>query len=603
MLGSVRSDLMENTAQPDRANGIAENRSDARRAKEAEVASGRAWIWPVALAALAGALRLVHVYQTREVPWLRHLTGDAAGYFTWATRIAEGNWLSGESFYQAPLYPYFIAAWFTLVGPEVWVIRVAQAVGGAVAVACLHHGTTRLFGRQAGFLAGLMLAVYAPAIFFDGIIQKAGLGCLLVCVMLAVMASMAPGGTRWRRVGLGTVAGLATLTRENLLIWVPILAYWVWVRTGSDRRRGRMGGVVAFGCGFLLVVGPVALRNRVAAGDWSISTFQAGPNFYIGNHDGADGRYQPLIRGHETPAFERTDATRLAEQDLGRPLTPREVSRYWMSRGLSDIRSDPLWWVDLMARKMLMVWNRYEVSDAESLYVYRDYSTVVRLLSQMWHFGILCPLAAVGMIWTRSDWRRLWVYYALIASLACAVALFYVMARYRFPLVPLLIPFAGVGCVKVWEHARLGHWRSLMAPGVMALVVAILSNWPVHDEKRLNAMAIMNTGVALAQGGDLGGATAHFRRAVEAYPESAEANSNLAQALALRGHHEAAIPLYQAALNAAPGLLGVDYNLGVSLERVGRMDDALNHYRQAVRVDPGDQEARAAVARLQDSAR
>ena len=49
-------------------------------------------------------------------------------------------------------------------------------------------------------------------------------------------------------------------------------------------------------------------------GEFSPTTFQAGPNFYIGNHRNADGRYQPLIRGHETPEFEQKDATQLAEQ-------------------------------------------------------------------------------------------------------------------------------------------------------------------------------------------------------------------------------------------------------------------------------------------------
>ena len=59
---------------------------------------------------------------------------------------------------------------------------------------------------------------------------------------------------------------------------------------------------------------PVGVRNVVVADEWSLSTFQAGPNFYIGNSEDADGRYHPLVRGHETPAFERRDATELAER-------------------------------------------------------------------------------------------------------------------------------------------------------------------------------------------------------------------------------------------------------------------------------------------------
>ena len=86
-----------------------------------------------------------------------------------------------------------------------------------------------------------------------------------------------------------------------------------------------------------------------------MSTFQAGPNFYIGNHRGATGRYRPLVRGHETPTFERRDATMLAEREVGRTLSPREVSRHWLSRGMDDIRAAPGSWLLLMTKKSLMV--------------------------------------------------------------------------------------------------------------------------------------------------------------------------------------------------------------------------------------------------------
>jgi len=555
----------------------------------------------VAIFVLAIGLRCVHVATTWDMPFVRHLIGDAAGYFSWAQQIAQGKWLGTEPFYQAPLYPYALAVVLALLGPQVWAIRLVQAAAGAVAAVCLCYGTGRAFGRRAGILAGFMLACYAPAIFFDGIVQKASLGCFLSCCLLALLLSSDRRISNAKCVAIGVFLGLVILTRENALVWLPIVAGWTWVRGGGANGRSRVKSLLAFVCGIMFVLGLVGSRNKIVGDEWSISTFQAGPNFYIGNHRGADGRYQPLVRGHETPAFERADATKLAEQDLGRELSASEVSHYWMSRAMGDIRADPSWWTGLMARKMLMVWNRYEVSDAESLYVYKGYSPVLGILAPVWHFGVLCPLAAAGILCTWREWRRLWVYWALIASMAGAVALFYVMARYRFPLVPFLIPFAAVGTVAMWDYVRSRQWRGVVAPGVVAVAVAIVVNWPVHDEKRLNALAVMNVGVALAEEGDLAGATVKFRGAVGAYPESAEANGNLAQALALQGEFAAAIPYYQAALRAEPTLTGVDFNLGVALERVERPEEALTHYERALELDPGDAEAGAAVGRLRQT--
>lgn len=592
----------------------------------------------LAVVAVAVTVRLSFQIQTHDVPTVRHLIGDAAGYYQWAAKIASGEWLGDESFYQAPLYPYVLGLWLRLVGWEIGGIRLLQALWGALGVWCLYCGTARILGWRTGIVAGAMLAVYAPAVFFDGIVQKTSLGCLLVCVLLAVMgwAEHAKRGYA-AAVVVGAVAGLLVLTRENAIVWLPLVGIWLLMRGGkvtatvSSRRHsgkgvlrtlhGRHGdwrlrrasdsstgsgtgrkGLVQIGgyiLGLAVVLTPVGIRNKVVGGEWSLSTFQAGPNFYIGNHRGADGRYQPLVRGHETPAFERQDATALAERDLGRKLSPREVSRYWMGRAMGDIRDNPLRWLVLTARKMLMVWNHYEVSDAESLEVYRDDSVTLRVLGSGWHFGVLCPLAAVGVVATRSQWRRLWIYYALIVSMALAVALFYVMARYRFPLVPLLIPFAAAGCVELWYQVRVRAFQRLLGPVTVGIVIAAVVNWPVQDEKRLNAMAWMNVGVALAQQGEVEDATHYFRKAVNDHPESAEANNNLAQALALGGDYAGSIPHYQAALAAEPALIGVDYNLAVALERVGRLDEALVHYQRAVELDPSDNAARAAVARLQ----
>jgi 4-amino-4-deoxy-L-arabinose transferase-like glycosyltransferase len=579
----------------------------------------------LSVAIVALAVRLVCAYETREVPTTWHLVGDAAGYYRWAQEIAGGAWLGAKPFYQAPLYPYVLAVCFRALGDGVWTIRVVQAVWGAAACGLVYVGTRRLFGTGAGGIAGIMLALYGPAIFFDGIVQKASLTCLLVCGLFAATAWYGEQGS-WRAAGaLGAAAGLLAITRENAMVWLPVLGLWVWrgetncqlpiadchletrggrnadTQTGRNVERSKRQKTAAIGAylvGIAAVLMPVGLRNLAVSGEWSVSTFQAGPNFYIGNHRGADGRYQPLVRGHETPEFERDDATVLAQNAIGQLLSARAVSRYWMGRAFDNIRGDPSAWVRLMGRKMLMVWNRYEVSDAESPYIYGESSLILGVLGRVWNFGVLCPLAAVGIVGTWGERRRLWVYYALIVSMAVAVAAFHVLGRYRYPLAPLLIPFAAAGCVGLWDRWRGGDLRTLLLPTAVAVGVAVVVNWPVHDERKLNAMARMNVGVALAEAGELPAAESYFRRALADHPQSAEGHNNLAQALALRGDFTDAIGHYQAALAVEPGLIGVDFNLGVALERVGRIEEALRAYERAATRDPSDAEARNAVARL-----
>ena len=55
--------------------------------------------------AVALTLRLIHVWQIRRSPFFDVLMGDANGYDLWAERLAGGDWVGSDVFYQAPLYP------------------------------------------------------------------------------------------------------------------------------------------------------------------------------------------------------------------------------------------------------------------------------------------------------------------------------------------------------------------------------------------------------------------------------------------------------------------------------------------------------------------
>jgi tetratricopeptide (TPR) repeat protein len=124
-------------------------------------------------------------------------------------------------------------------------------------------------------------------------------------------------------------------------------------------------------------------------------------------------------------------------------------------------------------------------------------------------------------------------------------------------------------------------------------------NWTIQDEKRLDALADMNAGVALAQAGEIEQAAEYFARAVSDHPTSAEANYNLALVLSLQGKYSEAIPFYENTIQNQFDLIGAHFNLAVALEHTGKFEEALKQYELAVSHDSGDTEAKAAIRRLQ----
>ncbi len=418
----------------------------------------------LAIFGVALAVRLVHVWQIRAAPFFSVLMGDSRGYDEWAQRIARGDWMGTEVFYQAPLYPYLLGAIYTVAGRHLLLVRLVQVLIGSASCALLALAAARLLERKAGIAAGLMLALYAPAIFFDGLLQKSVLDVFFVCLALWLIANAETAehaksdetvaektsslrsqrslrSTSWPWLAMGLAMGGLALTRENALVFIVVILGWIaigglWTRglgpgIRPERRRGEGGQpptpspqplvltfqrAAMFLAGLAVVLVPVAARNAYVGGGFFITTSQLGPNFYIGNNPNADGTYQSLRFGRGAPEYERQDATELAERALGRQLSPGEVSSYWVGKALDFVRSAPGTWLRLMARKTALLWNAGEMIDTESQESYAEWSWPLRLGGIVGHFGVLVPLAVLGFVLTWPMRSRLWVFHAVLAT-------------------------------------------------------------------------------------------------------------------------------------------------------------------------------------------
>ena len=171
-----------------------------------------------------------------------------------------------------------------------------------------------------------------PAIFFDGLIQKAVLGLFFMCLFLWT-ASRLLQEVRFRDLLFsGGVLGCFALVRENALVLYGVFVLWLFFYFRSKPLGTRLQWSAAFTAGAVLVLLPVGLRNLAVGGDFLVTTSQAGPNFFIGNNLEANGQYRPLIEGRGNVSHELEDARSLAEAASGRPLSPAEISRYgWIA--------------------------------------------------------------------------------------------------------------------------------------------------------------------------------------------------------------------------------------------------------------------------------
>jgi tetratricopeptide (TPR) repeat protein len=538
------------------------------------------------------AVRLLHVWLLSRSPFFDVLLGDARGYDEWARRIAAGDWIGTDVFYQAPLYPYFLGVLYKAFGHSLTAVRLVQAIVGAGSCALVGLAGYRFFSVRVGAIAGVLLAVYAPAIFFDALIQKSVLDLFFIALSLWLIGRLVDHprlGRDWCCLGLA-MGGLS-LTRENALVFVAVIL--VWVTTGvvsglnsAVPAKDRATLAATFVAGLAIVLLPVAIRNYAVGGGFYLTTSQFGPNFFIGNNPQADGTYMSLRFGRGAPEYERTDATELAEHAAGRTLTPAEVSSYWTGRALAFVTGQPADWLRLMGRKVALLFNATEMLDTEAQESHAEWSWPLRLGGLIGHFGLLTPLAVGGLILAWPDRARLAVLYVMLAAYAASVVMFYVFARYRLPLVPMLLLFAsaGVAALPHWLRSADSRQRSLVAGAVLA--AAVFSNWPMLSKPLMKAITETNLAVALQASGKNDAAADHYRRAIELQPDYAPAYNNLGVLQRASGNVDEAIATYEQALALKGDYPDAHYNLANALLQKNRPREAADHFRIALRSIP-----------------
>jgi tetratricopeptide (TPR) repeat protein len=548
-------------------------------------------------------IRLAFVWQIRDLPTQRWLVMDAQRYDELARGIAAGGWMPREVFYQAPLYPYFLALVYAVTGDgdgSLLAVRLLQAMLGAATVVLLAVLAGRLFDRTSGQAAGVLASLYGPAIFYVPLLLKSTLTLL---ALTGAVLLLAPAGrpSAGRMLGAGFLFGVSALLQENLILLVPFAALWLLLPEGGEARprRTRLAAAGALALGTVLGLAPATLLNVLAGGEAVLTSSQGGMNFFIGNARGAPGTYTGLSAGSQSPESQREDARRMAAgfatRERSRPvapeeLTPGDVSALFWRESFRQIRADPAAWGRLLLRKSRLFWNAHEIPDAEGYDVYRG---LAGPLTFLWMgFGIVAPLGLAGLVLSWKDGHRRGATFLglLLLGLCLSVVLFFVFGRYRLPAVVLLIPPAGHALAAVLAAVRRREPRRLAGVAAVAAVAAVAVNlpaWSAAERGRLDTGIWFNLSSAALRGADAsyasfrqelartGGRPDETARAAldEAVSLTSRAADDLARLLALDPG------FYVARAQRAAAL----HRRGACLASAGDLEAALASYEEARR--------------------
>jgi 4-amino-4-deoxy-L-arabinose transferase-like glycosyltransferase len=504
----------------------------------------------VVLGLAATVLRIaVLLWRRGHDPLFHQPINDAAIYDQWARALiaGQGFGLEGAPFFLPPLYPYLTALLYRLDGGAIWAVTIFQALCGVGTVLGIHRLGLRLNGGKAGLLAGILALLFAPTLWYEGWQLPTTLNLFLLVVVLNLLIEC-PGtrpltgrSSTLVPIGLGLALGLAAVNRPQNLLLAALILVWLWWRgraAGSIPYRS-LGMILA---AMVITISPVTIHNLKAGGEPIPLSANGGVNFYVGNHQGADGRFS-FPPGFPSYIGQMQAASRqMAQAETGRTLNWRQTSAHWFGKGWGDLSGDPgravrLW---LLKARLLVSWREMENNFVVS-WVREKSGPGQLLIPSMGFFWLLALPAVIEGVRRRSekDWALLIPMITVI--LVCLI--FWVSTRNRLPLLIPLAVWAGVSV------SKLSLWKSPLNLVLVALL-ALVVFWPTAD--REGAAFLCDVGRIHAQQGQIDQARENFSEALRLEPDHPMALNGMALTYMDEGNPERAIAILREVIRKHP---------------------------------------------------
>lgn len=548
--------------------------------------------WRVGLIVFALALfvRLIYMLQVKNCILFLHPTVDAYAYFDYASHYANGEWLypPGDVYWQPPFYSMFLGALMNAVGSEVLWLKAAQFIIGSVNCVLVYMLGARVFNKRVGLIAGIAAALYGPMIYFDGEFLTPPLQIFLnLCFVLVLYSAV--GRKSVMLSGLaGLLLGLSIVTRPDVAGFGAAAVLWMALVLRKELELRRLA--VLCGVMILFAVAPAQimhLRNIVVGSDDVTISYNGGINFFIGNNEHADVT-QAIRPGPPWDWFstipKRTNPS----------IKSSELNAWFYDQAIQWAKHNPIGYLRLQTKKMAQYMTAVEGRRNHDLYFYRQYSPlfsalVFKIGTFAFPFGLLFPLAVVGMLRCKRR-PEITLLYAYLALQCLATVAFFVCARYRMTIIPVLLPFAVFGVMELWRIGKEKQWRDAAPVISLAVAALIFTNGNIchidADSKVTASEEHLYMGTLQSDEHHPALARAEYNKALSLDPKAQLVYYYLCRMSIAEGKQAKAGDLARAALRVDPNIGWANQQFGTLLATIGDLSGALKCFETADSKDP-----------------
>lgn len=355
---------------------------------------------------------------------------DAQSYDTLATNLLKGEGLWMEDYrglygergvpvrsFRPVMMPLYLAGVYSVLGHSFLPARVGLLILSSLSCVFVYVLGRRLVGETGSWFAGLGTAVYPRLIYYSPMLSTETLYIFLLLLVTVLLYRSAERMGWWNWVVTGVVFSMAVLTRSVLGAFLPVLVLWFIVY--QDSRKAGFRNYVVMCMGAVVGLSPWVVRNYIVHGEFVPLTTEGGFTLWVTNNEKFKGGGTNYLPEDKTPLLGKTET---------------QIDRTLYRMGLEYIRKNPGIFLKNAIRKFVDFWRPYPRPS--------QVGWKPALVSALSFLPVLV-LAIWGMIAYRWKWREHWLVYLLIIYYTCIHMVFMSVTRYRLPLEPYLIIFAG----------------------------------------------------------------------------------------------------------------------------------------------------------------
>ncbi len=410
---------------------------------------------------------------------------DMGVYQQLAAKIANGTFK--EVFYFQPFYYAFFLPFIKLTfGDSIWALIIIQSILGALTVFLTGQCAALLWNRAAGIIAALLTVFAAALILYTPfmLIETLQVFWIMLLLYLALLAISARNWFYWALAGL--VCGCSILTRGNVWCFVPGLLAAVFITTGGKTGKWsfskyklimlKFAATALFIFLILLPQIPFAWRNTVLNGKLTGPSTAAASVLALGNTPEAPpgGRNPDLTAGPmEYPPSYQTWMS-----------TANEISI--SARIMAWIAAEPLAYIELTFRKLLLFWDYQEIPNNIS-FLGEGTQSKIFMFTGIMPTGIIMAFGLAGMIFLTARMFRkkdikLFLLIYFILSFWAATAVFYILCRFRLPVIPLLAICAAAAVNYFWRIRPKNPRKAYLL--TIPLIIGVFICFTAYDDYR-----------------------------------------------------------------------------------------------------------------------